>query len=137
MGANSFERLVGKKILLCEDHPINAQIVKGILEKQGMAVDPAENGREGVEMFARSSVGEYAAVLMDINMPVLDGLGAAREIRALGRADARSVPIIAMTADDGEQFVNDALGAGMDGFAAKPIVPKQLFELLLNLMNER
>lgn len=134
---DGFNRIAGIKILLCEDHPINAQIVKGILEKQGMAVDPAENGREGVEMFARSSVGEYAAVLMDINMPVLDGLGAAREIRALGRADAHSVPIIAMTADDGEQFVNDALGAGMDGIAAKPIVPKQLFELLLNLMNER
>lgn len=134
---DGFNRLAGIKILLCEDHPINAQIVKGILEKQGMAVDLAENGREGVEMFARSSVGEYAAVLMDINMPVLDGLGAAREIRALGRADARSVPIINMTADDGEQFVNDALGAGMNGFAAKPIVPKQLFELLLNLMNER
>lgn len=132
-----FDRLCGIKILLCEDHPINAQIVKGVLEKQGMAVDLAENGREGVELFARSGVGEYAAVLMDVNMPVLDGLGAAREIRALGRADAASVPMIAMTADDAQQFVDDAYAAGMDAFTTKPIVPKQLFELLLKLMNER
>lgn len=137
MGANSFERLVGKKILFCEDHPINAQIVKGILEKQGMAVDLAADGREGVEMFARSSVGEYAAVLMDINMPVLDGLGAAREIRALGRADAASVPMIAMTADDAQQFVDDAYAAGMDAFTTKPIVPNDLFALLAKLLTKR
>ena len=137
MGANSFERLVGKKILLCEDHPINAQIVKGVLEKQGMAVDLAENGREGVELFARSRVGEYAAVLMDVNMPVLDGLGAAREIRALGRADAASVPMIAMTADDAQQFVDDAYAAGMDAFTTKPIVPNDLFALLAKLLTKR
>jgi len=82
-------------------------------------------------------VGEYAAVLMDVNMPVLDGLGAAREIRALGRADAASVPMIAMTADDAQQFVDDALDAGMNAFTAKPIVPHSLFDLLLKLLNGR
>ena len=125
---------MSKKVLLCEDHPINAMIVKGLLEKQGMTVDIAENGQQGVEMFGKSAQGEYSAVLMDINMPVMNGLDAAKAIRALDRPDANSVPMIAMTADENEQDVNNALDAGMNGFTVKPVQPQALFDLLARLL---
>ena len=131
---DSFDILSGSRILLCEDHQINAMIVKGLLEKQGMTVDIAENGQQGVEMFGKSAQGEYSAVLMDINMPVMNGLDAAKAIRALDRPDANSVPMIAMTADENEQDVNNALDAGMNGFTVKPVQPQALFDLLARLL---
>ena len=132
----SFEKLSGRRILLCEDHPINAMIVEGLLEKQGMTVDTAENGQQGAEMFAKSAQGLYSAVLMDINMPVMNGLDAAKAIRALDRPDANSVPMIAMTADENEQDVNNALNAGMNGFTVKPVQPQALFDLLARLLEK-
>ena len=129
----SFEKRSGRRILRCEDHPINAMIVEGLLEKQGMTVDTAENGQQGAEMFAKSAQGLYSAVLMDINMPVMNGLEAAEAIRALDRCDAKTVPIIAMTADNGEEEAQKALAAVMNGFAVKPVDPQKLFELLAQL----
>ena len=131
---DGFEILSGRKILLCEDHPINAQIIKALLEKQGMIVDTAENGQIGVEMLEKSAEAEYCAVLMDINMPVMDGLEAAGAIRALDRSDAETVPIIAMTADSSEKDVKCALDAGMNGFAAKPIDPLKLYSCLAEFL---
>ena len=132
-----FGILAGRKILLCEDHPINAQIAKTLLEKQGMLVDVADNGRIGVDMFEHSQVGEYAAVLMDVRMPVMNGLDATRAIRALPRADARSVPIVAMTANAFAEDVAEALDAGMDRHTAKPVDPQRLYEVLADVIAQK
>ncbi len=119
--------LEGKKVLLCEDHPINIQIAKKMLEKKGMIVSCAKNGVEAVRRFEESDENEYDVVLMDILMPGMDGLEATRTIRALERADARMVPIIAMTANAFQEDVRKSLEAGMNGHLAKPVDAKQLF----------
>ena len=90
----------------------------------------AENGQDALELFESSGVYDYAAVLMDIRMPVMDGLTATRRIRALPREDASAVPIIAMSANAFEEDVAMSLEAGMNAHIAKPIDPKLLFEAL-------
>ena len=122
--------LAGKHVLLCEDHPINMQISRTLLEKKGVLVTPAINGQEGVDTFAASAEHFYDAVLMDIRMPVMDGLTAARAIRSLPRADAKTVPIIAMTANAFDEDAQKSLDAGMNAHLAKPIEPNKLYETL-------
>ncbi|MDD3410265.1 MAG: ATP-binding protein [Eubacteriales bacterium] len=127
--------LTGKRVLLCEDHPINAQIAIRLLEKQGVATERAENGRIGVEMFERSPEGYYDAILMDIRMPVMNGIEAARAIRALpDREDARRVPVIAMTANAYDDDVRLCLEAGMNAHLAKPVDPAALYAALAKEM---
>jgi CheY-like chemotaxis protein len=125
--------LAGKHILLCEDHPLNQEIVKALLEQKGAMVEIAVNGRRGVDLFAASAPGYYDAVLMDIRMPVMDGITAAGKIRAMKRADAARVPIVAMTADAFEEDVQKCLNAGMNSHLAKPIDPELLFRTLAEL----
>ena len=91
--------LAGTRALLAEDNDLNAEIAAALLDMEGVAVDRAANGREAVDLFASAEPGRYDFVLMDVKMPVLDGLGAAAEIRALPRDDARAVPIVALTAN--------------------------------------
>jgi len=122
--------LAGKHVLLCEDHPLNQEIARTLLEAKGMLVDIAEDGRRGAEMFRQSPPGHYGVVLMDIRMPVMDGYAAAREIRAMPRADAKTVPILAMTADAFADDVQKCLAAGMNGHLAKPIDPAKLYDAL-------
>ncbi len=120
----------GLRVLLCEDHALNARITTALLEKKGCTVDCACNGREGLRMFAQSPPFFYGIVLMDIRMPVMDGLAATRAIRALDRRDAARVPIIALTAD---AFVEDAktsLDTGMNDHLAKPIEPALLYRTI-------
>lgn len=128
--------LAGKKVLLCEDHPINTQIVVKMLEKQGMSVDCAENGEKGVALFAQSQIGEYAVILMDVRMPVMDGLTAATRIRAMERGDAATIPIIAMTANAYEEDKQKAKEAGMNEHFAKPIEPAALYETLAKYLDD-
>ncbi|MEG2648083.1 MAG: ATP-binding protein [Anaerovoracaceae bacterium] len=123
-------KLAGKKILACEDHPINRIVVSKLLEKIALKVDMAKDGAEGVNQFNGSSEGEYAAILMDIRMPVMDGLEAARQIRKSSHKDAKDIPIIAMTANAFVQDVQKSLDAGMNWHIAKPIVPEKLYEAL-------
>ncbi len=126
--------LAGKRILLCEDHPVNAEITIRLLERAGVAVSHADNGQAGVTDFAQSPAGSYDAILMDIRMPIMDGLAATRAIRALDRDDAHTVPIIAMTAnafDDDRQRSKDA---GMNDHLAKPIEPSLLYRTLIRHM---
>lgn len=123
--------LSGKRILLVEDNMINAEMAMILLEQEGMKVDMADNGLRAVEKFLdMPSKPRYDAVLMDIQMPVLDGIKAAKSIRSLGSGYTDSVPIIAMTANAFDSDVNEAIEAGMNRYITKPINPKELFKVL-------
>ena len=123
----SHAQLSGKKILLCEDNEMNTEIAVNLLKSGGLQVLCASNGRRGVETFAASEPDEFAAILMDIRMPVMDGCQAASAIRALSRPDAQTVPIIAMSADAYESDVERSLAAGMNSHIAKPISAETVF----------
>ncbi len=123
-------RLKGKKVLLCEDHPMNTEIARGLLEKEGMTVVCAEDGAKGLAAFSASAPGEFALILMDIRMPVMNGLETARAIRALSRPDADKVPIIAMTANAFDEDVQKSRNAGMNAHLSKPIDPLVLYRTI-------
>ena len=118
--------LEGRRILFAEDVDINAEILADILEMEGVESERAENGQAAVDMFAASEAGYYDAILMDMRMPVMDGLEATRKIRALDKEDARAIPIIALTANAFEEDVRRCLEAGMDAHLSKPIDPELL-----------
>ena len=122
--------LAGRHVLLCEDHPLNQEIAKALLMDKGMLVQIAENGQKGVEAFVQAPVGYFDCVLMDLRMPVMDGLEASRRIRAMARADAEGIPIIAMTADAFADDISKCLKAGMDAHIAKPIDPAAFYQTL-------
>lgn len=122
--------LNGKHILVAEDILINAEIMKKLLGARGMEVDHAENGQIAVDMFKDNPEGTYDAILMDIRMPVLDGLGATEAIRKLDRPDAKTIPIIAMTANAFDEDVQKSLQAGLNAHLSKPVEPELLFETL-------
>jgi len=122
--------LTGRHVLLCEDNALNQQIARYILEKAGIEVVTADDGRQGVDLFSQSIPGFFDAVLMDIRMPVMDGYQAARCIKSLDRPDAAAVPIIAMTADAFADDVRRCQQAGMAGHLAKPIDSRQLLSML-------
>lgn len=122
--------LAGKHILLCEDHPLNMEIARTLLTEKQIIVSTAEDGKIGLEMFCNSSPFYYDAILMDIRMPVMDGIEAAMAIRGLDRPDAGKVPILAMTADAFAEDVQKCLDAGMNGHIAKPVNPDGFFEIL-------
>ncbi len=113
--------LEGMHILLAEDNDINAEIAMMILEENGVDTDRATDGLMAVKLFERSAVGSYDAVLMDLRMPHMDGLEATGTIRSLNRADAETIPIIAMTADAFSEDAQKCLAAGMNAHLSKPI----------------
>lgn len=128
------EILRGKRVLLCEDHPLNIMISKKLLEKEAMIVDVAENGLEGVTMFSKTEPSYYDVILMDIRMPVMDGIEATTKIRALDRPDATSIPIIAMTANAFDEDVEETKKAGMNAHLAKPIEVNELYQTLIRFL---
>ena len=128
--------LEGRRILLAEDVLINAEIMKQLLSVKGVEIDHAENGRIALELFERSAPGTYAAILMDVRMPEMDGLEAAAAIRGLDRADARTVPIIALTANAFDEDVQRSLQAEMNAHLSKPVDPDHLFRTLEELVWE-
>ena len=129
--------LKGRRILLAEDIIINAEIMKQLIAMREAEIDHAENGRRAVDMFSGSPQGYYDAVLMDIRMPEMDGLEATRAIRALAREDAKTVPIIAMTANAFDEDVQLSLQAGMNAHLSKPVEPEQLYRMLEELIYEK
>ncbi len=129
--------LAGRHILMAEDVAINAEIMKQLITSRDAAIDHAENGLAAVEMFERSANGYYDAILMDIRMPEMDGLEAAKRIRALDRDDARDVPIIALTANAFDEDVQRSLQVGMNAHLSKPVEPGRLFETLEDLIGGR
>ena len=118
------------RILVVEDHPMNAEIMERILLDRGIQSEIAKNGQEGVQMFQKSVPGYYDAILMDIQMPVMNGYEATMEIRALNRPDATSIPIVAMTANAFSEDVAKSLSVGMNDHVSKPIDPNDLFHKL-------
>ena len=126
--------LEGRRILLAEDVAINAQIMKMLLENRGIIAELAENGKEAVEMFAAHEAGYYDAVLMDMRMPVMDGLEATRTIRAMDREDAKIIPVIALTANAFDEDVQRSMQAGLNAHLSKPVEPDVLFETLESLI---
>lgn len=123
-------QFVGKRILLVEDNELNQEIAKMLLEMHGMEVHTASNGKEAVEQFQKSADGYYFAVLMDIRMPVMNGLDATAKIRGLEKRDARKVPILAMTANAFEEDKTAAYKVGMTGYLVKPLEITELLDKL-------
>ena len=117
-----------KRILLVEDNEINREVAQSLLEETGVGVDYAGDGLEALEMLAQHP--EYDLILMDIQMPRLDGLSAARRIRESERPGARAVPIIAMTANAFKEDIQAGLEAGMNGHIAKPINSDEFIRVL-------
>ena len=123
-----------KKLLLVDDIEVNREIAKMLLESEGFIVDTASDGSEAVKKVAESAAGDYDAVLMDIQMPIMNGYEAAREIRKLDNKKLASVPIIAMTANAFSEDVKNALDAGMNGHIAKPIDVPKMMETLAKIL---
>jgi signal transduction histidine kinase/CheY-like chemotaxis protein len=124
------DALRGMKILLVEDNELNREIAGYILTAGGASVTEAVNGREAVRIFAESAEGEFNAILMDIMMPVMDGLEASRQIRALSRKDAGQVKIIAMTANAYQEDILKAKEAGMDEYLTKPLDNEKMVKMV-------
>ena len=132
--ANGFE---GKKLLLVEDNELNREIAVEILSEHGFDMDVAVNGAEAVEKLLESGAGTYDAVLMDIQMPVMDGYEATRQIRAFDDPQLASVPVIAMTANASNEDRKAAEECGMDGFMSKPIDMDEVVRVLQEVLGRR
>ena len=120
----------GMRVLVVEDNALNREIVQCLLEDKGAEVTLAEDGQQAVDAFAAAAPGQFDAILMDIMMPVLDGIGATQAIRALPRPDAQTIPIIAMTANAFEEDKKKTQAAGMNAHLAKPIDSAKLCAVL-------
>ena len=122
--------VTGTRVLLVEDNELNTEIAKFILENAGMLVTTARNGKEAVDMFAASEEGWFELILMDVMMPVMDGLTATRAIRAMQRTDARSIPIFAMTANAFVDDIEESRRAGMNEHLSKPLDEKSMMRMI-------
>ena len=128
--------LKGRNFLLAEDVLINAEIMKQVILMREAEIDHAENGKIVLEMFERSPIGHYDAILMDVRMPIMDGLEAAAAIRELDRPDAKAIPIIALTANAFDEDVQRSLQVGMDAHLTKPVEADRLYQTLEELIWE-
>ena len=124
----------GKRALVAEDNELNMEIIAYVLDDMGFTVDKTTNGQEALDAFEQSPVGRYDIVLMDVMMPVMDGLTAAHRIRSLGRADAADVPIVATSANAFAEDVKRSLASGMNAHVSKPIDPEKLAKVLAKVM---
>ncbi|NLZ67770.1 MAG: response regulator, partial [Spirochaetales bacterium] len=125
----------GHRVLLVEDNRLNIEVARRLLLSKNLNVVVAENGQLGYEVFKASPLNYYDAILMDIRMPVMDGLTSTIAIRALNRADSKTIPIIAMTANAFDEDIEKTKKAGMNAHLAKPIEPKTMFKTLAEYIN--
>ena len=132
---NKTADLEGRRILLAEDVAVNAEIMMMVLSMREVEVDLAENGQIAVDLFAEHEPGYYAAILMDMRMPVMDGLEATRIIRSMEKEDAKTIPIIALTANAFDEDVQQSLQAGLNAHLSKPVEPEALYETLEKLIS--
>ena len=126
--------LRGKKILLVEDNELNQEIATEILKEAGFLVETAEDGSVAVEKMASVEPGQYALILMDIQMPIMDGYEATRQIRAMDSAYCRTIPILAMTANAFEEDRTLATEAGMNGYLTKPIDVEKMMKTIASFL---
>ena len=124
----------GRRILLVEDNAINTEVAMALLASKGFSVDTAENGLRAIELFSKTEAGFYDAILMDIRMPQMDGLTAANNIRHMSNTDAKTIPIIAMTANAFDDDMEKSKAAGMNAHLAKPIEPERLYQVLYDFI---
>ncbi|MBR2875957.1 MAG: response regulator [Clostridia bacterium] len=131
LSQEEYERVLkGKHVLLCEDNEMNSQIAVRVLEKKGMVVECAPDGQAGLEKFNNSDEGYFDVILMDVRMPVMDGLETTRVIRNLERLDSKRVPIIAMSANTHKSDIETAIKAGMSAHIGKPFDVKELYKVI-------
>ena len=123
----------GLSLLVAEDNDLNLEIVERLLTDAGANVTVARDGKQAIDLFESSPVGSFDAILMDVMMPVMDGLAATKEIRALDRADAKTIPIVAMTANAFQEDAEQCIAAGMNAHFAKPLDIGKLIGMLRNL----
>ena len=121
MESSAIHTIKGKRILLVEDNELNAEIAKTVLEDVGALITRAENGQQALELFKEKPAGTFDVILMDLMMPVMDGYTATRKIRELERSDAKTVPIIAMTANAFQEDAEKCIAVGMNAHLAKPL----------------
>ncbi len=126
--------LNGLRVLIAEDNALNMEILQCLLEDQGCIVEGVPDGQQCVERFSASEPGEFGLIVMDVMMPVMDGLAAARAIRGLSRADAATVPIVAASANAFEEDVKRSIGAGMNAHISKPIEVPTLLAALAKVL---
>ena len=119
--SSAIHTIKGKRILLVEDNELNAEIAKTVLEDVGALITRAENGQQALELFKEKPAGTFDAILMDLMMPVMDGYTATRKIRSLERSDAKTIPIIAITANAFQEDAEKCIAVGMNAHLAKPL----------------
>ena len=129
-------KFAGRRILLVDDVEINRVIVTSMLEDTGIIVDEAEDGKKALDLFSVSEPGYYDLILMDIQMPIMNGFEASMAIRALDRPDAKTVPIVAQTANAFKEDIDKALANGMDNHIAKPVEMDALIDILFRYINQ-
>ena len=126
----------GKKVLIVEDNELNMEIARFMLEHNGLTVKGVMNGKEAVDTFAGSEPGDYDAIFMDVMMPVMNGMEAAKHIRAMNRPDAKTIPIIAMTANAFKDDIRASAQAGMNEHLTKPLDEKRIIQVLQKYMTD-
>ena len=129
--------LNGRRVLVAEDMDINAQILLKILKMKGIEADRAENGKIAVDKFNEADIWHYDAILMDMRMPVMDGLEATDTIRKLDREDAKKIPIIALTANAFAEDVERSMQSGLDAHLSKPLEPEKIYKTLAKLIAKK
>jgi len=115
---------------------VNADIMQMVLQMREITADRAVNGKIAVELFETHPEGYYDAILMDMRMPEMDGLEATRTIRSMDRSDAKTIPVIALTANAFDEDVQRSMQAGLNAHLSKPVQPELLFETLENLIKK-
>ena len=134
--SSAIHTIKGKRILLVEDNELNAEIAKTVLEDVGALITRAENGQQAVELFKEKPAGTFDAILMDLMMPVMDGYTATRKIRSLERADAKTIPIIAMTANAFQEDAEKCIAEGMNAHLAKPLDIEKMMITICRLVKK-
>ena len=134
---SAIHTIKGKRILLAEDNELNAEIVKTVLEDVGALITRVEDGQQAVELFEEKPAGTFDAILMDLMMPVMDGYTATKKIRSLEHSDAKTIPIIAMTANAFQEDAEKCIAVGMNAHLAKPLNIEKMMTTICHLVKKK
>ena len=127
--------IAGKRLLVVEDNLINQEVIRGMLETEELICDIADDGFAALEMFSDSNPGYYQAVLMDIHLPGMDGYETTRKLRDMHREDAKTIPVLAMSAEVVDEVIRESRASGMNDYLPKPIDMKRLVQILFTYLN--